>query len=92
MCFVFDFILHTAYNVDACALTSILHSLSLIDMTYFTEDTKATPASIFRFIWISFLHNVVKRVRNRTACFRCVFGNKDGPLKFRRILRIWLCA
>jgi len=31
-CFFFDFILHTAYNVDACALASILSSLSLIDV------------------------------------------------------------
>jgi hypothetical protein len=44
--FVFDCILHTAYNVDACALTSILPSLSLIDTIYFTGDTKATPASV----------------------------------------------
>jgi len=32
ICFVFSFILHTVYIVDACALTSILPSLSLIDM------------------------------------------------------------
>jgi len=44
--FVFDFILHTAYTVDACALTSILLSLSSIDMIYYTVDTKATPASV----------------------------------------------
>jgi len=25
-----------------------------------------------------------KRVRNRTALFRCVFGSADGPLKDRR--------
>jgi hypothetical protein len=30
ICFVFDFILHIAYTVDACALTSILPSMSLI--------------------------------------------------------------
>jgi hypothetical protein len=29
ICFVFDFILHTEYTVDACALFSILPSLSL---------------------------------------------------------------
>jgi hypothetical protein len=39
ICFVFDFILHTAYTVEACALTSILPSLSLIDMVYCTPDT-----------------------------------------------------
>jgi hypothetical protein len=33
ICFVFDFILHTAFTVDACACTSILPLLSLIDMT-----------------------------------------------------------
>jgi hypothetical protein len=46
MCFVSDFILHTAYTVDACALTSILPSLSLIDMIQCTPYTKATPASV----------------------------------------------
>jgi hypothetical protein len=46
ICFVFDFILPTANTVDACALTSILPSLSLIDMIYFAPDTKATPASV----------------------------------------------
>jgi hypothetical protein len=44
--FVFDFILPTAYTVDACALTSILPSLFLIDMTHCTPYTKATPASV----------------------------------------------
>jgi len=46
ICFVFDFILHTTYTVDACALTSILTSLSLTEMLYCTADTKATPASV----------------------------------------------
>jgi hypothetical protein len=46
ICFVFDFILHTAYTVHACALTSILPSLSLIDMMYCAPDAKATPASV----------------------------------------------
>jgi hypothetical protein len=45
-CFVFGIILHIAYTVDACALTSILLSLSLIDTIYFPADTKATPASV----------------------------------------------
>jgi hypothetical protein len=44
ICFVFDFILHTAYTVDARALTSILPSLSL--MINYTVDTKAASASI----------------------------------------------
>jgi len=35
-------------------------------------------ASIFRLMWISLLHNFVKRVRNRTARFRCVFCITDG--------------
>jgi hypothetical protein len=46
MCFVFDLIIHTTYTVDACALTGILLSLSVIDMIYFTADTKATPGSV----------------------------------------------
>jgi len=44
--FVLDFILHTAYTVDACALTSILSSLSMINMIHCTADTKATPVSV----------------------------------------------
>jgi hypothetical protein len=36
------------------------------------------PGSVLRLIWISHLHNVVKRVRNRSARFRCVFGSTDG--------------
>jgi hypothetical protein len=39
-------ILRTTYNVDACAPTSILPSLSLMDMIYCIEDTKATLASV----------------------------------------------
>jgi hypothetical protein len=46
MCLIFDFIFHTSYTVDACALTSILPSLPLIDMMYCKADTKATPASV----------------------------------------------
>jgi hypothetical protein len=44
--FRFRFILPTAYTVDACALTSILPSLSLIDMTHCTPYTNATPSSV----------------------------------------------
>jgi hypothetical protein len=44
--FYFEFIHHTAYTVDACALTSTLPSLSLTDMIYCTAETKATPASV----------------------------------------------
>jgi hypothetical protein len=46
ICFVFDFIFHTVYTVDACALTSILPSLPFIDTIYCTAETKATPASV----------------------------------------------
>jgi hypothetical protein len=46
ICFVFDIILHTAYPVDACALTSILPSLLLTDMIHFMADTKETPTSV----------------------------------------------
>jgi hypothetical protein len=59
-------------------------SLSLIVMIYCTADRKPlsasvrAPASIFRLMWISLVHNVVKRVHNRTARFRCVFGSTDG--------------
>jgi hypothetical protein len=83
-CFIFDFILHNAYTVDACALTSIPLSLSLIDMIYYTADTKATPASVqgvgvdFEF-YVDFASpQRFKSVRNRTARFRCFFGSTDG--------------
>jgi hypothetical protein len=83
ICFVFDFILHTAYTVDGCALTRTLPSLSLIDMICFTADAKATTAWVqgvgveFRLIWTSLLHNVMKRVLNRTARFRRVSSSTD---------------
>jgi hypothetical protein len=77
MMFRFDFILHTAYTVGACALTSILPPHSLIDMTYCTADTKATPASILRFMRFPLLHDVLNRVFNRSALFCCVFGSVD---------------
>jgi hypothetical protein len=77
-------ILHTAFTVHACALTSILSSLPLIDMTYCTPDTKATLAS-FEGVGVDFEIDMdfaspqrLKRVRNRTAQFRCVFGSTDG--------------
>jgi hypothetical protein len=72
----FSIFFHTAYTVDACALASILPSLSLIDMIYCKADTK--EASIFKLIWFSLLHNVVKHVRNRTARLHCVFGSTDA--------------
>jgi hypothetical protein len=43
-------------------------------------------ASIFRLIWISIIHNDLKRVCNIRAWFRCVFRSTDGTLKVRRIL------
>jgi hypothetical protein len=46
ICFVFDFLPHTACTVDACALNRILLSLYLRGMMYCMADTKATPASV----------------------------------------------
>jgi hypothetical protein len=81
--FRFRFFLHTAYTVGACALTSILPSLSVIDMIYFTAEIKATRASV-QGLGVDFLIDMdfsspqrLKRVRNRTARFRCVFGSTD---------------
>jgi len=45
ICFDFDFIIHTAYIVDTFALTTILPSVTLIDIVYLTTDAKATLAS-----------------------------------------------
>jgi hypothetical protein len=61
ICFVFDFILHTAYTVDAYALNQHA-AFTVFDVIYFTADTKSTPASIFKFLWISYLHDVLKCV------------------------------
>jgi hypothetical protein len=44
--FRFRFFLHNAYTVHACALTSILSSLSIMGIIYCAADTKATPASV----------------------------------------------
>jgi hypothetical protein len=46
-------------------------------------------ASIFRLIWISLLHNVAKRVRNRTSRFRCVFGGTDGYEVWKNWVIVW---
>jgi hypothetical protein len=45
-CFALYFIFHTAFTADACALTSILPPLSLINIIYRMADTKATTASV----------------------------------------------
>jgi hypothetical protein len=74
---VFNFILHIAYTVDACAFIRILPTLSLIDMMYCTADTKATPASVQIFMDFASAQRL-KRVGNRTTRFRCVFGSTDG--------------
>jgi hypothetical protein len=71
-------------HVDECALPSILPSPSLMDMTYFSGDTKATPASV-QGVGVEFSFDMVlasprrfKRVSKRTARFRCVFGSTDS--------------
>jgi len=46
ICFVFDVILRSSYAVDTCAVTIILPSLSLTDMTYCTAGIKATPVLV----------------------------------------------
>jgi hypothetical protein len=45
ICLVFDFIQDTVYTLYACALASILPSLSLIDSCYCTADINATLGS-----------------------------------------------
>jgi hypothetical protein len=80
------FILHYVVVSHSCSVAMIRPSHTLIDMTYCRAKTKATPASvqgvasINRSIRISLLHNVVKRVRNSTARFRCDFWSTDGPV------------
>jgi hypothetical protein len=83
ICLVFHYIPHTAYIVDARALTSILPSVSLKNMAYCAMHTKRrrrwfrTSASIFSLICLPHLHNVLSRVRNRSARFHSVFVNAD---------------
>jgi hypothetical protein len=81
--FVFCFILPTTYTVGACALTSILPSLSLINMIHCTPYTKATPASV-QVVGVDFYIDMdfscpqrSECVCNRTARFHCVFGSTD---------------
>jgi hypothetical protein len=64
-------------SVDACAFIRILPTLSLIDIIYCTADTKATPASLQIFMDFASAQRL-KRVGNRTARFRCVFGSTNG--------------
>jgi len=94
ICFVFYFILHNTYTLNASALPSILPSLSLIDMVYCTPHTRATPASV-QGVGVDFWINMdsaspqrLKCVRKRTARFRSVFGSTDGILNVRLILGI----
>jgi hypothetical protein len=80
---VSNFIVHTAYTVDACALASILPSPSLIGMIYCTTDTKPTPASVQRVgvdfqIDIDFAYPQRCETCNRTARFHSVFGGTYG--------------
>jgi hypothetical protein len=98
ICSVFDFILHTAYTIDSCALTSIQLSLSLIDTIYCTADTNRrrrrfrASAWIFRLIWISLLHKVMKCVRNRHERFRCTFGSTyNRTARFRCVFGSTYC-
>jgi hypothetical protein len=55
-----------------------------MNMRYFPEVTKATPASVqvvgvefYIFLDFAAAHRL-NRVGNRTARFRCVFGSTDG--------------
>jgi hypothetical protein len=75
--FIYDFIFHTAYTVDACAFISILPSLSLINMIYCTADTIATPASV-QGIGVDFYIDKDATHPQRCAPFLCVFGRRDG--------------
>jgi len=49
ICFILDFILHTAYSIDICVFSSILPSLSLIDTLYCMADkSDAVVGSVCR--------------------------------------------
>jgi len=58
--------------------------MPLIDTIHCTADKKATPAWVegvgvdFKIHMHSATPNAVKRIRNKTARFRCVFGSTDG--------------
>jgi hypothetical protein len=91
-----DFILHIAYVIDACVLPKILPSLSVIDDVLYTGEETDAGIGLGRRrrlldIWISLLH-IVKRVRNSTARFLCVFDSTEDSLNVQCILRIQLCA
>jgi hypothetical protein len=82
--FVFDFIFHNSYTVDAYTLTSIRRCVSLIGIKYCTAGTKGTLASV-QSVGVGFESHMdfrspqrLKRVRNRTALIHCVFGGTDS--------------
>jgi len=73
-----DFILHCVVVLHAYAVAMIRPFHTLIDMSYCRAETKATPASVNRSIRVLILHNVVKRLSNRTARLCSFFGSTDG--------------
>jgi hypothetical protein len=50
MCFVFDFVLHTTYNVDACEFTRILPLVSSLDDGGHKSDADVGSGSRRRFL------------------------------------------
>jgi hypothetical protein len=62
----------------------VITLLERCDKMFVGHKSDAASASIFRLIWLSLLHNVVKRVRNKTARFRCVFVSTE-VMEFERI-------
>jgi hypothetical protein len=89
ICTVFDFILHTTYTEDACALSRILPSLSLTVTTYCTADTNRrrrrfwVSISTFIFIWISLVHIDLKPIRSSRAIFGRILARNYGVLNVR---------
>jgi hypothetical protein len=78
----FGFRFYSSFFVCLTRMRSIQNTATIAldryDILYDGEKKTPAAASIFQSIWISLLHNFVKRVRNRTARFRCVFGSTDG--------------
>jgi len=88
----FYFIHHTAYTIDTCTLTSILPSLSLMDMIYCTMDTKAMlplvqGVAVDWLIWISLLQTVWNEFIIE-LCDLVVFSVVQTVMEFERI--VWV--
>jgi hypothetical protein len=64
------------HNIPECI--KIIETLQNVSQLASDDNRNFNRSVCYVLIWISLLHDVVNRVRNRTEQFRCVFGSTDG--------------